>query len=102
MNPWKPDADPAQARRIGKTGEEVNELGAVLFRISIQGLNEIDPSSGKSNRQRLVEETADVLAQIYCNTRSLFTPEEVDTIYQRAAAKAGQMKQWEAHFKEQP
>lgn len=32
MSPWVPDPCPAQARRIGKSSEEVNELGAVLAR----------------------------------------------------------------------
>lgn len=64
MSPWQPDPDPRQARRIGKTTEEVNELGVVLARISIQGLDEIDPSSGKTNRVRLEEEAGDVYAQL--------------------------------------
>lgn len=99
MNPWKPDHNPQQARRIGKTAEEVNELGAVLARISIQGIDEIDPSSGKTNRQRLIEETADVMAQCYCNMAAIFTGEEVKQIWNRRARKIEQMEEWEAHFK---
>jgi len=98
MNPWKPDDDPRQARRIGKTGEEVNELGGVLFRITIQGINSIDPSSGKTNRQRFIEETADVLAQCDCNRESLFTDEEWDFIQTRRIEKLRQMHEWEAHY----
>ena len=93
MNPWTPDLCPHQARRIGKTSEEVNELGAVLARISIQGLDAIDPSSGKSNRQRLHEETADVLAQLALNLSALGMDE--DMIAERVARKQSQMIEWE-------
>jgi NTP pyrophosphatase (non-canonical NTP hydrolase) len=96
MNPWAPDRDPRQARRIGKTLEEVNELGAVLARISIQGMDAIDPSSGKSNRQRLHEETADVLAQIECNVRAFDM--DKNAMFDRQESKVDQMIEWEAHF----
>lgn len=98
MNPWKPDDDPKQARRIGKTGEELAELAGVLARISIQGLNAIDPSSGKTNRQRMLEETADVLAQIECNNDFFFTDSDREFVRLRAYSKRAQMEAWEAHF----
>lgn len=98
MQPWKPDDNPRQARRIGKTAEEVNELGAVLARISIQGMDAIDPSSGKTNRRRFMEETADVMAQCDCNMQALLTYEERQFIYQRGKEKCEQMDEWEAHF----
>lgn len=98
MSPWVPDTDPHQLRRLGKTGEELNELASVLFRISIQGIDSIDPSSGKTNRQRFIEETADVLAQCDCNRESLFTVEEWESIQTRRIEKIRQMHEWEAHF----
>jgi len=96
MSKWVPDDNPHQARRIGKTQEEVNELGTVLARISIQGLDAVDPASGKTNRQRLHEESADVLAQIKCNISAL----GMDTAFldARVAAKMNLMAEWEAHF----
>lgn len=100
MNPWMPDDNPKQARRLGKTGEEVNELGSVLFRISIQGIDSIDPSSGKTNRQRLLEETADVMAQCQCNMADLFTNDERKFVLDRSLEKCRQMAQWEAHYVE--
>lgn len=98
MNPWVPDDNPRQARRLGKTGEEVNELGSVLFRISIQGIDAVDPSSGKTNRQRLLEETADVMAQCECNMWDLFTDEERAYVHERALVKRRQMAEWESHY----
>lgn len=96
MNPWVPDSDPRQARRVGKSLEELSELSSVLARISIQGLDAIDPASGKSNRQRLHEETADVLAQIECNVIAFDMDKEA--LFDRQVLKSAQMAEWEDHF----
>lgn len=96
MNPWKPDDNPRQARRVGKTAEEVNELGAVLARISIQGFDAIDPASEKTNRVRLQEEIADCQAQFDCTIRDLGL--DHDFIRKRRVMKVLQMAEWEAHF----
>lgn len=96
MNPWRPDDDPRQARRLGKTAEELGELQAVIARIQIQGMDGIDPSSGKTNRQRLIEETADVLAQLQCNREYFGISWEV--IAERGQMKYEQMTEWEAHY----
>ena len=96
LQKWIPDADPHQARRVGKTLEELGEAVAVLARISIQGLESVDPGTGKTNRQRLQDELADVKAQIECTERSL----KLDTAYMatRSAEKVRQMAEWESHF----
>lgn len=99
MEKWEPDADPHQARRIGKTTEEVCELGAVLARISIQGINAIDPATNKSNRLRLLEETADLEAQMLCNSGFFdWTFEERRMYIERVHRKYAEMKEWENHF----
>lgn len=54
--------DTIDAAALGKLGEEVNELGGILFRIFIQGIDEKDPETGKINRVALMEEIADVAA----------------------------------------
>jgi NTP pyrophosphatase (non-canonical NTP hydrolase) len=74
----------------------VNELGSGLARISIQGMNTIDPASSKPNRQQLEEEMADVLAQIRCNMTDLGL--NLESIMKRAEEKVAMMAQWEAHF----
>jgi NTP pyrophosphatase (non-canonical NTP hydrolase) len=96
MNQWQPDDDANAARRIGKTLEELGELTAVLARISIQGIDAIDPSSGKTNRQRFEEETADVVAQINCNID--FSNMSTHELAARSANKQQQMGVWEGLY----
>lgn len=96
MQPWAPTLTPHQTRRAGKTLEELSELSAVLARVQIQGLDEIDISSGKTNRQRLTEEIADVMAQIPL-TIDAFELDRV-RISARIVTKRGQMNEWEAHY----
>jgi NTP pyrophosphatase (non-canonical NTP hydrolase) len=98
MNKWQPDSNPRQARRIGKTMEECGELVAVLARVSIQGLDAVDPATGKTNRQRLIEEVGDVYAQLACTVAVLRLPQA--EINERSARKVGQMAEWEAHYTE--
>lgn len=98
MNKWLPEPNPHVARRVGKTCEEASELACVCARIAIQGLEAVDPSSGKTNRQRLLEESADTMAQIICNRAKIFTSEERAAMDQRTADKINQMWQWEDHY----
>ncbi|MGM5087570.1 hypothetical protein ACD589_12835 [Rhizobium sp. 814_E9_N1_1] len=59
---WKPEPDVLIHQALGKAGEEASELAAILFRCTIQGLDESDPGTGKWNRKALFDEIADVLA----------------------------------------
>lgn len=96
MNKWEPPTDQRLLRRVGKTGEELCEAGAVVCRIVIQGIDGVDPSSGKTNRERLEDELADVQAQIFCTVRDL----DLDNIRmaERRDLKVDLMRQWESHF----
>lgn len=96
MSPWVCDTTPHQKRRIGKTIEELGELLSVLGRLQIQVVDAIDPGSGKTNRQRLQEEIADVLAQLPL-TIAAFSLNTED-IANRIATKQRQMHEWEAHY----
>lgn len=99
MSKWNVETDAARIRRFGKQLEELGELSAVTARCIIQGVDEIDPSSGKTNRQRLEEEMADVLAQLELTVR-LFDLNQ-DFIVRRVGIKHAQMVEWEGFFKEQ-
>lgn len=62
IQPW--EGEPSKAVRLstGKLAEEANELAGICARIAIQGLDGLDPATGKPNRQALAEEMADVEA----------------------------------------
>lgn len=64
ISPWMPEKDPIRLAVIGKLGEEAAELAQRCFRIVIQGFHENDPDSGRSNREELTREIADVSACI--------------------------------------
>jgi NTP pyrophosphatase (non-canonical NTP hydrolase) len=83
-------------RRVGKTGEECAELAKVCSRITIQGLDGVDPATGDSNRRALAKEVADVLAQCEVTIQALGLPREF--IEARVDIKVQQMAEWEAMF----
>jgi hypothetical protein len=95
---WMPTTDRMLQRRMGKTGEKLGELSAVTNRILIQGIDEIDPSSGKTNRHRLEDEIADVYAQLDENISRLGL--NVELIEQRRQVKRGYMQEWEEMYLE--
>lgn len=99
---WVPTTNLMMLRRMGKfgeeLGEELGELSAVTNRCIIQGIDEVDPSSGKTNRQRLIEEIADVMAQCEVTIEKLGLP--LDAINERVAHKRLSMQMWEEMFEE--
>lgn len=96
LSKWIPESDPMVLRRVGKTGEECAELAKVCSRITIQGLDGVDPASGESNREALAKEVADVQAQCEVTIRALGLPREF--IEARVEIKVQQMAEWEAMF----
>ncbi len=96
MNPWHVTTDPKSLRRLGKTIEEMGELIAVLGRVIIQGIDEVDPSSGDTNRLRLQKESADVSAQLRLNMDAF--DQDLDMMFTRSREKERQMGEWEAFF----
>lgn len=96
LSKWIPTTNLMLLRRFGKLLEELGELTAVAARCIIQGVDEIDPGSGKTNRQRLMDEMADVQAQIGCTVLALDLDQ--DYMARRTAEKMRQMREWEAMF----
>lgn len=96
LTKWTPTTDLMMLRRMGKLQEELAELASVAARCIIQGIDEVDPGSGKVNRQRLIDELADVQAQISCTVQAL----DLDRNYmaRRTAEKTRQMLVWESMF----
>lgn len=65
MNPWVPMTSAIDKKHIGKLLEELGEAVAAASRCLIQGIDEREPVTGKSNREWLEDELADVRANIY-------------------------------------
>lgn len=61
---WRPEQDETVVKHLGKLGEECCELGARLFRAVIQGVDGIDPVTGRTNRDEIADEIADVEALV--------------------------------------
>lgn len=94
LTAWYVETDAQRLRRLGKTLEELGELQAVVARCIIQGVGEVDPSSGKINRLRLQEEIADVYAQLELLIDSFQL--DMGFIYERVNDKEDQMHTWDA------
>ena len=91
-SPWRPDTDLMHLALLGKLAEEANELGAILARCIIQGINEREPVTGKPNAVALENEMGDVLAGIRLATSRLGLNES--RIAERAAAKQVYLSGW--------
>lgn len=100
LQPWYVETSSQRLRRFGKTLEELGELQAVVACCIIQGIDEVDPSSGKLNRKRLEEEIADVYAQLSL-LMGVFNLDQ-QFIYTRSNDKVDQMHTWERLVEESP
>lgn len=96
LTKWTPTTDLMMLRRMGKLQEELAELANVAARCIIQGIDEVDPGTGKVNRLRLQHEIADVLAQCSQTIKALNLDETA--ISERTIEKERLMEEWEAMF----
>lgn len=92
LNPWHPIDNKIDLKHLGKLGEEVNELGAAVSRCIIQGIDECEPVTGKSNREWLEDEIADVRANSELNIERFGLDEK--RIAERAARKKEHLRAW--------
>lgn len=92
VNPWHPMTDMIDLKTLGKLGEELSECAAAASRCIIQGINEVEPETGKPNKRWLEDEIADVLANI------LLTMDRFDLdpqyINDRRARKFAMLRAW--------
>jgi NTP pyrophosphatase (non-canonical NTP hydrolase) len=91
-SPWQPIDSKLELKILGKLGEEVSELATVVCRCIIQGVDEVQPVTGKSNRLWLEEEIADVLANISIAMARYHL--DGDFITKRADAKIDYLTSW--------
>lgn len=64
ISPWFPEKDPVRLAVLGKLAEELNECAARVMRCLIQGIDEKDPDTGRTNHFELEKELSDVAACI--------------------------------------
>lgn len=91
-NPWQPMTRPIDLKHLGKLAEELNEAGAAVSRCIIQGIDEVEPVTGKVNRRWLEDEIADV----YANLKLVIDHFDLNTahIRTRQARKQEHLKSW--------
>lgn len=87
---WLPEQDPHRLAVLGKLAEECNELAGRAVRCIIQGIDEKDPATGRTNRDELAREASDVEACLEM-VESLLG---VKRITSRVAGKYDGFKRW--------
>jgi hypothetical protein len=98
--PWKPESDPAVLATLGKLIEELNEAGSAAARCIIQGMHEAEPTTGKINREWLLEELSDVNALInYALLLLNRTHDERREYIMRRERKTQHISSWLTHLK---
>jgi hypothetical protein len=91
-HPWHPMTDARDVKTLGKLGEETGELSAAICRCLIQGVDECEPVTGKSNRQWLEDEIADVRLHIRLVIERFALDEK--RMAEREAKKEGGVRWW--------
>lgn len=99
LNPWHPTTRPIDLKHLGKFGEELNECGSAVSRCIIQGIDEREPVTGKSNREWLEDEIADVTANMALVSEHFDLDHE--RIFKRVMRKMEQLRAWHSMLEEQ-
>lgn len=89
---WIPITDLKTLALLGKLAEEANELGAIIARSIIQGLDGANPETGEVNIAALAKEIADVRGLSQLTIRRLALDESA--IAERAARKRNMKQEW--------
>lgn len=91
-NKWVPTTNIGELRVLGKAAEETGELTSALARCIIQGIDEVEPVTGKANRKWLEEEIADVYAALEMLQGELAL--DMNAITQRKWVKFDKLQTW--------
>lgn len=92
MNPWHPMTKPVDLKHLGKLAEELGECQSAVARCIIQGIEEYEPITRKSNRKWLEEEIADVMANLALVIAHFNLDKE--RMSKRVDVKSAQYKLW--------
>lgn len=90
ISAWMPEKNPVRLAVLGKLIEEAGELSARAARCVIQGLDERDPATGRTNLEELAREMADVLACLETAEAEL----GASVLTERVRAKFDGFKKW--------
>jgi len=90
ISAWMPEQDPHRLAVLGKLAEECNELAGRAVRCIIQGIDEKDPATGRTNREELAREASDVEACLEMLEARML----VSRITSRVADKYDGFKRW--------
>ena len=99
VSAWHVETDAYRIRRLGKSLEELGELVSVLARCIIQGVDEVDPSSGEVNQLRMQKESSDVVAQLSLLVQAFNL--DTQAIDNRIEDKIDSMQKWEQLLEEE-
>lgn len=91
---WVPEGSPLVLGMVGKLGEEASELSGICCRIVCQGLEGVQPKTGKTNRRALTDEIGDVEALCWQLKERLLDSQERADIRTRVALKRSYGKPW--------
>lgn len=92
LNPWQPMSRPIDLKHLGKLNEELGEATSAVSRCLIQGIEECEPITGKSNRTWLEDELADVEAGVELAKRHFGLDRE--RMRARVARKIAHLSAW--------
>lgn len=92
LNPWRPMTNVLNLKHLGKLLEELGEATSAASRCIIQGIDEREPITDKSNREWLEDELADVLANIELVTAHFGLDEK--RMVKRAIRKMEHLRGW--------
>jgi len=91
-SPWQPTKNTLDLKHLGKLSEELAELSQVVARCIIQGVDEVHPVTGKSNKLWLAEEVADVYANLYLLEEHFSL--DTEFVYRRSGEKLEFLESW--------
>lgn len=88
--PWHPMNNSRDIKTVGKFLEELGEGVAAVARSLIQGIDGLDPRSGKPNKESVEDELADIIANLSLVEERFNLTISTD----RIKKKLNQLRQW--------
>lgn len=85
ISPWMPEQDRIRLALLGKLVEELGEATQRAARCITHGIDEVDPDTGRSNREELARELADVDAAAADACRMLLIPRLDERVSEKKA-----------------